>query len=175
MHLGAPGGISAWSELADSPVPAWNVYLAAPKAAFPDLGALGRTEPTDAGPVAYAAGATAITTLYGAPAERSTFLPVPTTADPDLLVTAIGPKADTMRAKVQATLTTHARSTPPDTIDRIEIATFTVAKVPLQRLLGGAALGPTGLFAALAEHAVKGRMLVLGGARVRIELVADDR
>lgn len=175
MHLGAPGGITAWSELADSPVPTWNVYLAARKGAFPDLASLGRTEPTDAGPVAYAPGATAVTTLYGATADRSTFLPVPTAADPDLLVTAIGPKADTMRAKVQATLTAHARATPPDTADRIEVATFTVAKVPLQRLLGGAALGPNGLFAALAEHAVKGRLFVLGGARLRIEFEADDR
>lgn len=170
LRLGAAGGLSAWAEIADSPIPVWNVYLAAPKEAFPDLATLGRIEPTDGGPVGYAAGATTLTTLYGANAERSTFLPIPTAADAGLLVTAIGPKADTMRAKAAAALTAHARSTPRDTAARIEIATFTVAKVPLQRLLGASALGPTGLFAALAERAIEGRMLVVGGTRLRIEL-----
>lgn len=175
LRLDAAGSWSAWAEIADSPLASWNVALAAPKEAFPDLATLGRTEPSDAGPVVYSAGSAALTTVYGSPAERSTFLPVGATSDANLLVTVIGPKADVARAKAQATVTTHARSTPGDSAGRIEVATFTVAKIALQRLLGNAALGPMGLFASLADHAVTGRMVVIGGSKLRIELDADVR
>lgn len=173
LRLSEKGGLTLWAELADGPAPAWMIGLAGPKAAFPDLATLGPLSPADAQPAAYSAGGATLTTLYGSPAEPTTFLPVPTAADADWLVTAIGPRADMARAALVATTTTHARTSPTDTPDRIELATFTVAKVAFQRLVGSSALGPKGLFATLADRNVKGRLLALDHVRLRLEIEAD--
>lgn len=176
LALGAPGGLTAWAEVATGPSPTWVVSLAAPRSAFPALEALGRTDVSAAGEARYAAGAARLTAIYGGTPEPTTFRPVPTAAEPDVWITAIGSRADVVRAKAAATTTLHARTSPPDTPDRIEVATFSLAKTALQRLLGSAALGPRGLFAALEGGDVRGRLLVLGrGARVRIELEVEAR
>jgi len=82
----------------------------------------------------------------------------------------LGPKADALRAKAAATTVATLRSGSTDTPDRVEVAAFTLGQIPLQRLLGTTALGPNGLFAALANRAIRGRLFVIGGKRLRIEL-----
>lgn len=175
LRLREKGGLTLFAEVADGPVAAWVVCLAGPKAAFPDLARLGPTERSDAGPVVYSAGGATLTTLYGMPADRTTFEPVPTATNPALLVTAIGPKADVVRAQLASMTTTHARTTEKDTAERIELATFTLAKIPFERLVGSTALGPRGLFKTLADHGVKGRLLALDGRTLRLEIESDAR
>lgn len=170
LRLEGPGSISAWAELAEGPVAYWSVSLCAPRAAFPDLSAFGPEPASDASPAAFPAGVATLTTPYGGTADATTFLPVPAAGDAGLLVTALGPRADAMRAKVAATAAATARSTPADTPDRIEIATFTLSQIPLQRLLGTTALAPNGLFESLANRPIRGRLVVVGGRRLRLEL-----
>ncbi len=170
LHLAARGSLSAWAELADGPVAAWNVSLCAPRAAFPDLATFGAKPASDAGPAAFPTGVATLTTPYGGIPEATTFDAVPTTGDADLLVTVLGPKAEAMRAKAAATSVATARSGPADTPERIEVATFTLGQIPLQRLLGTAALSSNGLFASLANRPIRGRLLVIGGRRLRVEL-----